>query len=216
MRELTLKEAYKIIYGISKPSKMPGYGWSIPPHRCITGSKLRKVSGTGCAICYAWKGRYSFKEAQYAMARRFQSFKGKRWVDAMVVVLGSDRVRKRKYFRWFDSGDLQSVVHLSNICEICRRTPWLKHWMPTKEKKFVLEYVKQGGKIPDNLIIRASAIFVNGKHPEWWPWTSGIHHPYKSLFALGKACTAKERDGKCGNCRACWDKAVPATSYPAH
>ena len=29
-------------------------------------------------------------------------------------------------------------------------------------------------------------------------------------------CGAYERDGKCGDCRACWDKNVKVVAYPAH
>jgi len=30
------------------------------------------------------------------------------------------------------------------------------------------------------------------------------------------ACEAYERDGKCGTCRACWDKDVKVVAYVAH
>ena len=29
-------------------------------------------------------------------------------------------------------------------------------------------------------------------------------------------CGAYSRDGKCGDCRACWDKNVKVVAYPAH
>lgn len=29
-------------------------------------------------------------------------------------------------------------------------------------------------------------------------------------------CGAYDRDGKCGDCRACWDKNVKVVAYPAH
>ncbi len=45
---------------LSKPSKMPGYGWSTPASRCITGSKLRRIKGSVCHGCYAMKNRYVF------------------------------------------------------------------------------------------------------------------------------------------------------------
>ena len=29
-------------------------------------------------------------------------------------------------------------------------------------------------------------------------------------------CEAYQREGKCGTCRACWDKKVKVIAYPAH
>jgi hypothetical protein len=31
-----------------------------------------------------------------------------------------------------------------------------------------------------------------------------------------KVCDAYERNGKCGDCRACWNKEVAVVAYPAH
>ena len=39
----TLKEAETAVGGLSAPSKMPSYAWSISAKRCNTGSKLAKV-----------------------------------------------------------------------------------------------------------------------------------------------------------------------------
>ena len=41
--------------------------------------------------------------------------------------------RKVKYFRWHDSGDVQDLDHLRRIYEVCKLTPDVQHWMPTRE-----------------------------------------------------------------------------------
>jgi len=40
---LTIKEAQERVGTLSKPSKMPGFGYSTPADDCITGSKLVKL-----------------------------------------------------------------------------------------------------------------------------------------------------------------------------
>ena len=109
----SVKQAREITGGISNPSKMPGHSFSIPARRCATGSKLRKVKGSVCSMCYALKGNYTrypaIKAAQY---RRLEAMKHPGWVDAMITV-----IKRQKWFRWHDAGDVQSVEHMQKILE---------------------------------------------------------------------------------------------------
>ena len=125
------KEARKITGGLSKPSKMPGPAHNLPAQACITGAKLVKIPGSVCAGCYALKGRYRFRNVQDALQRRLQALQDPRWVDAMVTLITGEA-----WFRWHDSGDIQSQEHLKKIFEVCKRTPGTRHWMPTREVKF--------------------------------------------------------------------------------
>ena len=123
-------EALKIVGGLSKPSKMPGWAYGLPAKECKTGSKLRHVEGSTCYDCYALKGCYVFKVVQDAQYRRLEATKSSSWVDAMVHLINS---KKEKFFRWHDSGDVQDLAHLMKIYEVCELTPGVKHWMPTRE-----------------------------------------------------------------------------------
>jgi len=64
------------------------------------------------------KGRYRFKNVKDALQRRMDSLDHPQWVQAMVVLID-----KQPWFRWHDSGDLQSLEHLEKIFEVCRLTP---------------------------------------------------------------------------------------------
>ena len=66
-------EALKLVGGLSKPSKMPGWAYGLPAKECKTGSKLVKVAGSTCEGCYALKGCYVFKVVQEAQYRRLAS-----------------------------------------------------------------------------------------------------------------------------------------------
>ena len=63
-------EALKLVGGLSKPSKMPGWAYGLPAKECKTGSRLVKVKGSTCEGCYALKGCYVFKVVQEAQYRR--------------------------------------------------------------------------------------------------------------------------------------------------
>ena len=195
-------EALDIIGGLSSPSKMPCYGWSIPARHCITGKKMARVSGSICSVCYALKGRYAFENVQDCLERRFQSLTDTRWIDAMTTAILNKE--KSGHFRWHDSGDLQGVWHLQMIVEVCRRTPSIKHWLPTREYAIVRQYIDEGGQIPDNLTVRLSALMLDGPAPESLAKRLGIQVSGASESAF--TCPATYQANKCGSCRVCWDR----------
>ena len=211
---MNIKEAVSIVGTLSKPSKMPGYSYGLPAQRCKVGSKLAKVKGSVCSKCYALKGFYTmYKSVRAAQEKRFHSITKKRWVEAMVVLIEA-RSRKEKFFRWHDSGDLQSVEHLRRICEVARLTPGVRHWLPTREAKILHQFKEEHGaaSIPLNLTIRLSATMIEGRAPGSHPWTSTVHSSKYS----GWECRAYMNGNKCGSCRACWMRKVKNVSYKVH
>ena len=87
-------EALKIVGGLSKPSKMPGWAYGIPAKECKTGSKLRKVKDSVCYNCYALKGCYVFKVVQDAQYRRLASVKHELWTGAMALLINSKKSKE--------------------------------------------------------------------------------------------------------------------------
>ena len=108
---------------------MPEGAYSISALHCQTGAKLRLVEDTPCYGCYALKNRYIMPIQAAALERRFQSLGHPLWVEAMAVL-----IKGKKFFRWHDSGDIQSVDHLKKIFEVCEATPDTQHWLPTQER----------------------------------------------------------------------------------
>ena len=196
------KEARKITGGLSAPSKMPGPAYNLPASQCITGAKLVKIPGSVCAGCYALKGRYRFNNVQKALERRRAAIADPRWVNAMVALISG-----HEYFRWHDSGDIQSPEHLIKIFEVCKATSQTKHWMPTREAQF-LKFLDPD-IIPPNLIIRMSSHMINQGPVTFWPWTSTV-----STEAF--TCPASKQGNKCRSCRACWDRKISNVTYPKH
>jgi hypothetical protein len=196
------KEAKEITGGLSAPSKMPGPAYNLPATQCITGAKLVQIPGSVCAGCYALKGRYRFSNVRLALARRLESLKHPRWVEAMTVL-----IKGEPHFRWHDSGDLQSAWHLKRIFEVCNATPETRHWLPTREAKF-LKFIDPA-IIPANLIIRMSSHMVDQPPVKFWPWTS-------TVSTKSKTCPAKDQGNQCLDCRSCWNREVPNVTYPKH
>jgi len=180
---------------------MPGPAFNLPAQACITGSKLVKIPGSVCSGCYALKGRYRFPNVKEALSRRLRGLTHPEWIPAMVVLIDNT-----PWFRWHDSGDLQSVEHLKNIFEVCKLTPETRHWLPTREAKFL---PLNTDSIPKNLIIRLSGHKIDKPAAGFWPWTSTVVTEMKS-------CPAKEQGNQCQDCRACWTRDVPNIAYGLH
>jgi hypothetical protein len=197
-------ELKQITGGLSKPSKMPGFSYNLPATKCITGAKLVKIPGSVCSGCYALKGRYRFPNVKDAMQRRLDSINHPLWIQAMATSIIET---KTGFFRWHDSGDLQSLDHLKKIFEVCKLTPGIQHWLPTRETSIIA--CIQADEVPKNLIIRLSAHKVDGKASTFWPWTS-------TVVTSEKTCPAAEQENKCKDCRACWDRTIPNVAYGKH
>jgi len=186
---------------MTRTSKMPGLSYSLPAWACQTGAKLRKIPGTPCHGCYALKGNYirypAIKKAQYY---RLASLARDSWTAAMVT-----QIKRQKFFRWHDAGDVQSCEHMNKILTVCRLTPGTSHWLPTQERS----YLPAPEAVPDNLIIRLSGSKIDGPPPTAWSHTS-------SVVTKGATCPAPNQGKKCRECRMCWTKSIKNVSYGKH
>ena len=222
---------------LSNPEKMPEEAFNIPASRCKAGGKMIHVKNSVCSMCYAYdRGRYRFDVVKDAMERRYQYAMNKpEWVGVMSWLInhrrGGARAIKRgipchiKYFRWFDSGDIQDEKMLHNICKICIATPNTMHWLPSKEWKIITKYFQDGNYYPENLTIRISGLMKNGPPPTELAEMLGIttstvftHEKYDKI-TLGRVhhkCPASKQDGHCGTCRACWSGKVMDVTYLVH
>ena len=194
---------------LSNTSKLGCKSISLNAKNCKTGSKLAKKKGSVCFGCYALKGCYQFPVVQDAMARRMEFFNSPNFIPIMVWLLSS--LRKKK-FRWFDSGDVQNTIMALNILEICRLTPDIKHWIPSKEYKIWREALKIQ-KLPKNVCLRMSSPNIDQEPLKGFENTSTVH---KDKKAFGLECIAYKQDGKCLECRACYNSKIKNISYPKH
>ena len=199
---MNTQEALKIVGGLSKPSKMPGWAYGLPAAECKTGSKLVNIENSVCSGCYALKGCYVFPVVQAAQYRRLASIASPLWTGAMSLLINS---KKSKFFRWHDSGDVQDLQHLEKIYEVCRLTPSKRHWMPTREA-WIKDHLTS---CPSNLVIRFSSPMVDQGPVMSWPNTS-------TVSTKSRTCPAPDQDNACGDCRACWDPEVKNIEYGQH
>jgi hypothetical protein len=226
---ITFDQAYDLIGGLSNPSKMPWYGWSTPAPMCKTGSKLRKKEGSVCHKCYAMRGFYQMPNVKAALQRRLDAITDPKFVEAFVIVLqafyergkktykpwGAKTPIKENRFRWDDSGDFQSLAHITKVNEIALRMPHIRFYKPTKEAGLVGQWLKKNPKgFAKNLFVKVSAPMIGvsfEKNPMGLNFATVGCDADPKLFQ----CPALRKQGnKCLDCDACWK--VGNINYPTH
>jgi len=210
---MTKKYASLIVGGLSEPDKMPCKSYNLPAEQCITGSKLREINNSVCSDCYACKGRYVFPVVQNALYRRSAQLDHPRWMEAMVTL-----VKNMPFFRWHDSGDLQSIYHLKQIVGVCYSTPKTKHWLPTRENNIVYnfwkeQYIPLNKRVP-NLSIRLSGTMIDGKGP--YELAKKIGCQVSEVSTGNYTCPASHQGNKCRQCRMCWSQEQFNVVYHKH
>lgn len=212
MTKQQLKRAVSSIK-ISITSKLDGIrSWSLQALETCPGS----IASPGelvdaCKGCYATTGNYRFANVKAPRAHNKIDWQRLEWTDDMVAALDADR-----YFRWFDSGDMYTVALAEKMLEVMQRTPWVKHWLPTRMHKFPkFRAVLEAMAALPNVSVRFSSDSVTGDY------TKGLHGsviiPTPQDVKKGMTlCEAYSHAGKCNGCRACYDKTVKVIAYPAH
>lgn len=198
---------------LSKTSKLDNImSWSLQALETCQGS----IGADGelvpaCAGCYATQGTYNFPGTKKVRFDNKQAWQDDAWVDTMVGAL-----KKQKYFRWFDSGDMYSIALALKMYAVMVKTPHVKHWLPTRMHKFAKyqQVLTKMAALP-NVMVRPSSDAVDGT------FTAGVHGstilPEGMAVPAGvKVCTAPTTNGKCSGCRACYSKEVPVVAYIAH
>lgn len=198
VRRMNKQKAEELSGGLAHPGKMGDVpAWGISATRCRIGSILAQQPGSVCEGCYALKGTFRFKNVQAKLERSYEALMDSRglWTPAMVAMI---RWHCEERFRWFHAGDVQGIPHLRNIIQVCLATPWVMHWMPTRER-FVL--LKCKDEIPPNLVPRLSATMIDGAAPRGWSWTSTV-----LTQETEDTCPASINGGSCqaNECSECW------------
>ena len=198
---------------LSKASKMPCRSWSLQAlETCPASVKPDGTLVNACKGCYATTGNYNFPNVKAPRLHNREDWKREEWVEDMVSELDNDR-----YFRWFDSGDLYDIRLARKVLEVMQRTPWVKHWLPTRMYKFTkFVSVLDAMEALPNVVVRKSSDSVHGETIEGKTTSTIIPVDDSIQYASFTICKAYERDGKCGSCRACWSKEESVIAYPAH
>ena len=208
---------------LSKASKMPCKSFSLEAIQTCPG--MFKEDGAikeVCQGCYAVKGSYTWPVVKKVREDNLAETLKDSFVDNMVEMLYK---QKGNYFRWFDSGDVYSKEFLCKIHAICKQTPHIKHWIPTKSRELFSNTLWKLLEALPNVKVRYSSPSINGayeaKHGATVVPARDASAIEKELLARTKQlfiCPSSlpQNKGKCNSCRACWSKKIDVIAYVKH
>jgi len=215
---------------LSDPSKMPGKAWGMTARKACF-----RLNGDICGGCYADKAAYVWSNVRAAYDARFhwamECMRSPEGRDEFVAVMTRAIGRtKEDYFRVHDSGDFLSAAYAECWFRIALALPNKRFWFPTRvwqrpaaksaESPFVvvgqadplMTAVRKLASLP-NVTVRPSALNVGDDAPV----VDGLHAG-SSVDYSGAAhkCIAPQQQGKCGDCRHCWDNKFVPVDYAKH
>jgi hypothetical protein len=216
----TLKSLRAQTGTLTKASKMPGLGFSLPAlESCPTGARLALIPGSVCSRCYALRGNFTFRNVKFSHRRNLRLVQAaieggpetrEAWVSAMVDLIR--RTSKVDVFRIHVSGDFFSVEYFLLWVEIARRLPEMRFWAPTRESQID----RLGAMVaPANLLIRYSGPMIGEKTRSQGPASMVLRKGQEPPEGVNK-CPAYTQGGACLDCRNCWDRDVAQVGYPEH
>jgi hypothetical protein len=203
---------------LTNTSKMPCPSWSLPAGKACPGAKYG--AGTICGSCYAKdRGMYLHEAVKNAQRERFT------WTRALMrTPAGRDafveyltmaiRATGLGYFRVHDSGDLFSPAYTACWRRIAGNLPGVKFWFPTRSYRIpalLPGIVTLAGLA--NVTVRPSALFLDATPPVITGLSAGSGATYSEDDAT---CPAYRQDGRCMDCRSCWDRPDRPVLYPLH
>jgi hypothetical protein len=197
---------------LSVTSKLGVKSWSLQAlETCPASLDSNGELVPACRGCYATQGTYHYPNVIKVRADNKEAWQNDNFVADFVIALQNER-----FFRWFDSGDMYTLGLAEKMYSIMKATPWVKHWVPTRMQKFSkFADIIQKMNALDNVKVRFSSDAIDGTY------TNGVHG---STIVPSEAaadsntfvCNAPKNEGKCGTCRACYDKNVSLIGYIAH
>jgi len=209
-------EANAITGGLGGASK-PGLCYGLPRYTaCPKGCKLARIKDSVCGSCYAGNGNYNYPSVTTAQTRRYEAVKkvSVEWVNAMVFLINRSNT---EYFRWHDSGDIISREYLECIMLVAYGTPKVSHWLPTKERELIYDYIDEGNKFPKNMCVRLSGYWIDDEFIDYYCGlpTANV---YRDSEPQGYMCPAVLNHSSCAecNCRNCWNNDFEMVWYKWH
>jgi hypothetical protein len=150
------------------------------------------------------------------MERRYAGLSHPQWKEAMTVLILHGTPMATPYFRWFDSGDLQSYKHLKDILWVAKQLPEINFWMPTQERRYLRQLMKEvaAGKesIPANIVLRYSSPKIDEPATMDWPTISVV----RTDDQWDCPSMTDRHKGRCHDCRRCWDRNERIINYKRH
>ena len=179
-------------------------GNQIPTISLLPACSCRKDAP--CAkLCYGKKGHFAYNSHQQLQLHNYNCYKenGDDYFNQIIKYLDG-RLVLYKFFRWHTVGDIVDANYLEGMIRVAKTCKQVKFLCFTKKFDLVNDYLRNNGKIPNNLKIVFSA-WHNGFVVDN-PFNLPVAYVYFKKESLNPKIPslAIPCSGKCYECLACW------------
>lgn len=200
---------------LSNTSKLGVKSWSLQAlNTCPASIGADGELVDACKGCYATSGNYRFSNV-----RAPREFNRQAWEQDAFVTDFVKALKKERFFRWYDSGDMYNIKLAEKMLLIMQATPHVQHWLPTRMYKFKKFHsiIEQMAAL-QNVAVRLSSDSITGDlvNSSVSDLNSTIIPEHTIDSYNGFICQAFYQDGKCLDCTACYDKTVKTIAYVGH
>lgn len=179
-------------------------GYQIPSISLLPQCSCRKDAP--CAHgCYGKKGNFTYKAVQEAQRHNYDCYveDSDGYFNEIISYL-NDALISYKYFRWHTVGDIVDYNYFLGMIRVAQKCKQVKFLCFTKKFDIVNDYMRNNGKIPNNLKIVFSA----------WHKAFKVDNPFD--FPIAYVFFKKQElnpdipdmaipcGGHCPECLACW------------
>ena len=199
------REAFALNRGphMSYPSKMPCPSFDLSV--VLSGCAARCIYGI-YKICYDITNFHTMDwnmPRKNLLKRNQNLLESKYFNSVMINELLEDGNR---WFRFFSAGDFPNIEAMHKIMDVCRAIDIdiKKFWIPTSREDILVEYLKTGNKIPDNVCIRYSSPSIGDPTMPQLPYITelfekhGVCYSATTLDKEKATCAASVTHGSCG------------------
>lgn len=213
---------YSMINLLSKPSKMPCYGFNLPAMKFCPAA-IQSINQYGekavCSHCYAMGGTYIFPNVKKSLQNKakfllesLRKNKGQAFIQEITKQIKNAYGERRKklkgkifnknLFRVHDSGDLFSPQYIDCWIAICKNFPEITFWFPTREyiRHSQLPKLRELASL-ENAVVRPSALTIGSPVPvvEGLDNGTSVHKTLQDALDAGlKPCPATIKKNRIG------------------
>lgn len=162
-----------------------------------------------CEKCYATTGRYRFPVVSTAQEQRLDWWRKTAPLDrALILADAMQREGLPKYFRCYDSGDLDLSASETWL-RFADLLPEARIWIPTRTW-LLPEYLPQLRMLNSHprIVVRPSASGFDAPPPTIQGLSAGLASHWQEDVRADWSCP-----GDCSHCRVCWDQPEQSVSF---
>lgn len=161
----------------------------------------RNCDGSICQKCYAYTQMQRYTSMQKCLADNFNILTSKLLTDEQIPIINAS------VFRFEAFGDIYNAVQVANYFNICKKNPYTRFALWTKNPAIIEKAIQAGFEKPNNLVVILSSLYMNQvANAEKWAFVDKVFTVYDSETIERENVNINCGARSCLACQRCYNK----------